>query len=230
MRFDIGILAGSGPEAGIDLWQAVLKERRSEMGEGYRGDRDAPSVLVRSDPRLGASMSMDETYDEVAPVVVEHAAVLDPACARWAVACNTLNAVAPDVFAAGHGAHLVTFPAVLGEFLEDHDGDPPVLLGARPVAALGERSPYRQYAASLRALSGSHLDELHELILDVKRVGPPWGGLGERLASLCARTGGSTFLLACTELPLIAARDDSRLVDMTTLVARALLVGLDRPT
>ncbi|MEM9513320.1 MAG: aspartate/glutamate racemase family protein [Actinomycetota bacterium] len=230
MRFDIGILAGSGPEAGIDLWQAVLTERRAEMGEAYRGDRDAPSVLVRSDPRLGASMAMDETYDEVAPVVVEHAAVLDAACTRWAIACNTLNAVAPDVAAAGHAQQLVTFPAVLGEYLDAHDGDPPVLLGARPVATLGERSPYRHYADSLRTLTERHLDELHELILDVKRIGPPWVGLGERLDALCARTGGSTFLLACTELPLIASPDDRRLVDLTTLVAQALVVGLDRPT
>ena len=41
-RRTIGIITGSGPEAGIDLWVKVLDANKRLLGEGFQGDLDAP--------------------------------------------------------------------------------------------------------------------------------------------------------------------------------------------
>lgn len=39
-RRRIGLIAGSGPEAGVDLWQKVIEETKALLGERYTGDLD----------------------------------------------------------------------------------------------------------------------------------------------------------------------------------------------
>lgn len=45
-RRSIGILSGSGPEAGVDLWGKILAANRALLGSAYRGDIDAPRVQL----------------------------------------------------------------------------------------------------------------------------------------------------------------------------------------
>jgi hypothetical protein len=49
----IGIIGGSGPEAGVDLMSKILRAHRSELGERFRTDRDAPNVLLMSVSQVG---------------------------------------------------------------------------------------------------------------------------------------------------------------------------------
>lgn len=222
-RFEVGILTGSGPEAGIDLWEAVLAERRRSLGDSYRGDIDAPSVLLRSDPRLGLSMDLAAHGETVAAVSIEHAAVLDDECAAWAIACNTINRYVGEIRAAGHGQMLVSFVEVVEQWMATLPSASVALLGAAPVTALGPDSAYRALADRFVPLPAGLGEELHELIADVKRVGPPFDGLRGRFARLVDSVEADRVLLACTELPLVADEDDARLVDVTKLVAAALL-------
>ncbi|MEM9464842.1 MAG: aspartate/glutamate racemase family protein [Actinomycetota bacterium] len=224
--FDIGILAGSGPEAGIDLWQAVLDERRRRRGEAFRGDLDAPSVMVRSVPELGLSMDLARHGERVAAVVLEHAAPLDGACAAWTIACNTINRYADRIHAAGLGGGFVSFPDAVERWL---DARPPTtvgLLGAHPVTELGPDSAYAHLADRLRVPDPERRARLHALIEDVKRLGPADPDVRTRFASLCGEIDADRLLMACTELPLVADADD-RLVDVTRLVAAALLDAIE---
>lgn len=222
MRFDIGILAGSGPEAGIDLWQAVLDERRRRSGPTFRGDLDAPSVVVRSDPRLGLSMELERHGAVVREVVLEHAAELDTVSSAWAIACNTINLFVGVVDEAGSGVGLVSFPAAVERWLDSVAGERVTLLGGRPVAELGELSPYRHLADRFDPLPPAMVDDLHRIIEDTKRFGPAAPRPRDEFAALCAALDSDHLLLACTELPLIAG-DDDRFVDVTRLVAAVLL-------
>lgn len=219
MRYDIGILAGSGPEAGADMWVAILSEWRSALGSSFRGDEDAPAVLIHSDPRLGASMSLDETIDSVRDVVFEHAPSFDASCRSWVIACNTINRLAPDIAAAAPDSSFVGFAEVVESLLDRLGSERRVaLLGAAPVARLGQNSPYAALADRLEPLDPVTIDTVHELILDVKRLGPATIELSRRLDDVCAQIDADHLLLACTELPLLAGTDQ-RAIDVTRSVA-----------
>ena len=56
MRKKIGIITGSGPEAGVDLWMKILEENKRVLKENFRGDLDAPDVTIFSIQQLGHSM------------------------------------------------------------------------------------------------------------------------------------------------------------------------------
>lgn len=219
LRYDIGILAGSGPEAGADMWLAILSEWRLAMGASFRGDEDAPAVLIHSDPRLGASMSLDDTIDSVRDVVFEHAPLFDGSCGTWVIACNTINRLAPDIVETYPGSSFVGFAEVVESLLDDLGSESRVaLLGAAPVARLAHNSPYVAIADRLQLLPPSLIDEVHALILDVKRLGPSTSELSRRFDDLCAQIDADHLLLACTELPLLDGTD-KRAIDVTRAVA-----------
>ena len=54
----LGIIAGSGPEAGVDLWRKILVANRIALNERFRGDIDAPHMVIISEPTLGLSMDL----------------------------------------------------------------------------------------------------------------------------------------------------------------------------
>jgi aspartate racemase len=216
--YDIGILTGSGPDAGIDMWAAILDAWRTTLGERYGGDRDAPAVLVHSVPELGASMDLARHVEELRPIVVTHAAELDRSCRAWVIACNTLNFFEPAIAEANPATTFVSFRAVVESLVRSHPAGATVLLGARPVAELGAWSPYATLADDLVDLDDRSIAAVHRLIEDVKRSGAR-PELTDRLDELCRTLPARQVLLACTELPLIAG-DDPRYVDVTRAVAR----------
>lgn len=215
--YDIGILTGSGPDAGIDMWAAILDRWRTALGARYAGDADAPSVLVHSVPELGASMDLARHVDALQPIVLAHAAELDRRCRAWVIACNTLNWFEPAIREANPSTTFVSFRSVVEALVRAQPPASSVLLGARPVAELGPWSPYARLARSLVAPDERILAETHQLIVDVKRIGA-CTELTTRLDTLCRDLPATQVLLACTELPLIAG-GDLRCVDVTRAVA-----------
>ena len=93
----LGILTGSGPEAGIDLWSKVLSEARRALGSSYRGDIDAPHVVVLSVPELGHSMQLPDTRELVWEHLRAAAEQLAPQVDAFAIACNTLYLFEPEL-------------------------------------------------------------------------------------------------------------------------------------
>lgn len=222
----IGILTGSGPEAGIDLWTKLLHENRRRLGPAFRGDVDAPSVHIVSDPELGLSMELERTEARVWAALKADARTLDGRAAVYAIACNTLNLFAGRLQALGLHAQLISFTDVVAAYLARSGAARVCLLGARPVAELGAWSPYRELCdrVDFERLGDDATAALHQLIYDTKWRGAAHPGLRERFAALLSGIESPTVLLACTELPLIAdLPSEKRLVDVTQLVAEALL-------
>jgi aspartate racemase len=223
----IGILAGSGPEAGLDLWSKVLEARRSELGSDYSGDVDAPRVVVLSEPELGHSMNLETRQEHLWGVLEASARELTAAVDVWAIACNTLSFFAPSLADLELPATLVTPDSAVAAFL-DREGLKRVgLLGARSVAELGTFSPYATLAETYEVdvPSSEYRDLLHELILEIKLAGGAEQGHAERLDSIVESLPpeSSAVLLACTELPLVGLSSSRRLVDVTNLVATELV-------
>lgn len=219
----IGIVAGSGPEAGLDLWGKVLAATRRQLGEDYRGDADAPRVVVVSEPQLGLSMDIEHRETEVWDSLEATVRQLAPQVDHYAIACNTLHHFVPRLQALDLGADLVSAVDVAVSFVADRGLTTIGLLGARQVIDLGPWSPYGPLADAARVVTTSRPEELHQLIHDVKTHGAHHRGLSDRWATIVADTPADTVLLACTELPLLPVPPtDKTLVDATDLVADEL--------
>ena len=224
MRASIGIVAGSGPEAGIDLWSKVLARNQTLFGERFRGDLDAPRVVVLSEPTLGLSMDLQENEDIVWHSLKQTIAAIAVQADAYAIACNTLNLFAPRIASLGLPGEFVSFQSALSAWVGDNSVDRIALLGAAPVTSLGPWSAYRALTDIVAIETPADTAELHNLILDVKRLGSRDPSLRPRLQTLVESLTSDHVILACTELPLISDIETSkRLIDVTDLVARELV-------
>ncbi|MDM7933639.1 aspartate/glutamate racemase family protein [Tabrizicola sp.] len=224
-RATIGIVTGSGPEAGLDLWAKILRRNQAAIGPGFRGDLDAPRVVVVSEPDLGLSMDLAANDAAVWAAMQKSLAALAPLVDAYAIACNTLNWYAPRIADLDLGAELVSFQSVLADWIARSGTRRLALLGAGPVTEMGEWSAYRGLADLVEVELPADPHALHHLIEDVKRLGSADAGLRLRFAKLVKGLDAQVVLLACTELPLIADIETERtLVDVTELVAEALVV------
>jgi aspartate racemase len=222
-RSRIGIITGSGPEAGVDLWTKVLRANRMLLGAAYGGDLDAPEVVVFSVPELGLSMELERNDARVWRSLRRTAERMAPHVDHYGIACNTLNHYADRLEALGLPARLVSMGEVAREHLAEQGITRVALLGARPVMDLGPWSAYRTLPQHANVELPADLDELHAIIYEVKRRGGAQPDIVARFARVLAGLQSGVALLACTELPLIpVAADRPRCVDVTDLLALAL--------
>lgn len=223
-RATIGIITGSGPEAGIDLWGKVLKRNKELIGECFRGDLDAPRVLVVSEPLLGLSMDLATNEKAVWEAMRRSLEVLAPKVDAFAIACNTLNWFAPHIEALGLSDKLISFQSVLEHWVKETGVNNLALLGAGPVTEMGEWSAYRDLTRLTAVELPANTKALHALIEDVKRLGSEHASLRPRFKQIIDDLESDIVILACTELPLIAdLQTDKALIDVTDLVADALV-------
>jgi len=223
-RATIGIVAGSGPEAGIDLWAKILRRNAAVLGAAFRGDLDAPRVIVLSEPQLGLSMDLAANEVPVWEAMQSTATRITQYCDAWAIACNTLNWYAPRIAGLNLPAEFVSFQAVVADWIRASGIRKLGLLGAAPVTEMGAWSAYRDLTQLVDIETPANPAALQDLIYDVKRLGSADPGLRPRFARIVESMQADTLLLACTELPLIVDVSTSKtLVDVTDLVADALV-------
>lgn len=225
--YTLGIITGSGPEAGLDLWAKILRHTQTLMGPGFRGDLDAPRLVAVSEPALGLSMDLKANEAAVWAAMERTVREIAPRVDAFAIACNTLNWYAPriDALLAGMpgAGQLVSFQGVLHDEIRQSGAGRVGLLGAAPVVALDDHSAYAGLAAHVAIETPADPDRLQTLIHDVKRLGGAHPSLGPRLEEIIMQMEADTILLACTELPLIARPvAGRRLIDVTDAVAARL--------
>ena len=66
----IGIIGGSGPEAGVDLFVKVLSAHRAKLGAAYTGDASAPNILLTQVSAIGGG-SAEEKWAALSSAVLE---------------------------------------------------------------------------------------------------------------------------------------------------------------
>jgi len=222
-RTRIGIITGSGPEAGVDLWTKVLRANRALLGARYAGDLDAPEVVIFSVPELGLSMELERNDARVWQCLQRAASRLAAHVDCYAIACNTLNHYAERLAALRLPAELVAVGEVVRDYLAEHRIARVALLGARSVMDLGPWSPYRVLAQHVEVEVPADAEELHRIIYAVKSRGGDAPDIVERFGRVLASLRSDVALLACTELPLIPLSGAvPRTVDVTELLALAL--------
>jgi len=220
----IGIISGSGPEAGLDLHAKLLRAQRAALGERYRGDTDAPRVVTVSEPVLGLSMQLPDHEETVWSALLATAVQLAPQVDVYAIACNTLNVFENRLHDAELGAQLVTVTDVTRGFVRSRGLTRVGLLGAAPVTDLGEWSAYRPLLETVDLVTPDDPAPLHRLIHDIKRRGHGGAELEARFLPIVEALDVDPVLLACTELPLLdTAALPVEAVDVTDLLAQYLV-------
>ncbi len=223
-RRRIGLVAGSGPEAGVDLWSKIIEETKTLLAEHYLGDLDGPRVRIISSPILGMSMELERNDVAVWP---ELERVFDELASQTdyiAIACNTLNYYDRQLKASPRNAELISVADVVTEYLDDHGHSSVALLGAAPVTKLDRWSAYARLSDHFEIEVPTDTGALHQIIYDVKQYGGDHRDVDSRFSDLVSGLKSKTILLACTELPLVPVTVSGKeFVDVTRLLARKLV-------
>ena len=225
----IGIIAGSGPEAGLDLCTKILAANRHLKREAFAGDLDAPEILMWSRPELGHSMDMETNSELVWPFLLKAATLMGSHTNRFTIACNTLHYFEPRLRELNLCGNFVSVRETVADFCESAGIGSFALLGANPVAQFGRWSPYAGLESRFEIELSPEQPAVHQLIHDVKRLGAHHTDVKARFEAILESLKSKTVVLACTELPLIHCRTDlpKHIVDVTALLATRLLVPLN---
>ena len=224
MRKKIGIITGSGPEAGIDLWQKVLHENKQFLKDKYQGDLDALDITLLSIPELGHSMELEKNYNMVWETLEK--AVKD-ICQRvdfFVIACNTLNVYANKIEELGYKDKFLSTLDVVKEYIHDKKLKDIAILGALPVIQMKEFSVFKSLNLNFDVEVPKKFEKIQELIYSVKKSGGDDSEVINDFRNIIDSLNSENVFLACTELPLIKLTyKNKNLIDVSQLLARKLV-------
>jgi len=223
MRKKIGIITGSGPEAGLDLWQKVLDANKQILKDEYHGDLDAPDVTILSLPKLGYSMELEKNYDMVWEVLKE---AVEDICKRvdyFVIACNTLNVYENKIQEIGLKHKFLSTLDVVKDYIETNSLDKVAIIGALPVLEMKEFSVFKSLNDTFNVEVPKDFQGVHNLIYDVKKYGGQKHKVIDDFRHIVDKLDSKDVFLACTELPLIKlVYKEKNLIDVTALLAQKL--------
>lgn len=204
MSKSIGIIAGAGPEAGIDLWKKILEANRRHHGDNFRGDIDAPEVLVHSIPELGFAMNLQEHESRLWAALLRAITHMDSQTNLLCIACNVLHTFADRIRALDTTLDLVSIVDVTCDHICSAGINRVGFLSISSVMALEGNSPYAALRDSANIVTAADSAAVDVLIREVKRHGASFPGLRERYDDIVRDLGVDSVILACTELPLLS--------------------------
>ena len=242
----VGIIGGSGPEAGADLFLKLQAAHRAKLGAAYATDRDALDVLLWSVSGVGGPRDVgdvapgSEGFRRTLKALCVTLKELAPLVDVIVVACNTLHAFEAEML-----GFLDLIDQPRSKLLSMVSAASSACLNRGAVAVLGgpvtthpDLSPYAALGlcCELVRLTDVQKDALRAVIWAVKREGAASEDTAAAFVALLddvAAAGAATVLLACTELPLVdvaaycAAANRKvpavDLLDPTRLVAAAVV-------
>lgn len=217
----IGIVAGAGPEAGIDLWQKILLHNRNLHGLSFQGDTSAPEVVVHSVPLLGLAMDIS-THKEVLWLELYRVLMkLDASVDYLCVACNVLHYFSDRIRGLSLTARFVSIVDVTEQVISD--GDDFALLSISKVIEGGQFSPYRETLAKYN-LEIPNPIEMDVLVAHIKKYGGDDTLSVEMFGAILSGLRSKNIVLACTDLPLVPLSlfPNKTFYDVSDLLARRL--------
>lgn len=220
--YPIGIVAGSGPEAGVDLWSKVLLASRRIKGSAYKGDSDAPHVRIVSDPALG--LPTNHQNDSIISTHLRRC-VSDIAatCNIFSIACNALQARAKDQMSKDTLLSFVGFDVAVDDALSDLQLDTFFLLGASTIMSLENDSIYFSLKNKYSIKTPKNWAAVDALISDIKLTGGKDPNLVPRLESFVSESNNLPVVLACTDFPLVPISPRGTVtIDATEVLALSL--------
>jgi aspartate racemase len=219
----IGIIAGSGPEAGLDLWRKILDANRRLLGPNFHGDLDAPSVTIYSIPELGLSMDLQKNEDLVWTYLESNIQELAQRVDLICVACNTLHYFRSRIIKLGLPAKFVSVTDAVANYIKQSGISKLAILGVCSVVEFGRWSPYAALQSFVE-VERPDCRKTEELVLRIKQLGSDDASVKAALQAILADIESETVLLACTELSSVKVETPTKhLIDCTLLLANDLV-------
>ncbi|MBF0153841.1 MAG: aspartate/glutamate racemase family protein [Magnetococcales bacterium] len=220
----IGILTGSGPEAGMYQWQCLLDARRRLNDDNFRGDRDMPYIKIISDPRLGFSGLTENHNDMTWKVLEEDIHQLGNQVDYFIIACYSLHRYASQILSMGMEAKFVSLETAIDSYMAQHRPKRTTIL--RPELSETEKETVfcniHRYTFIDPVLEP---ERVRKLIQSVKLYGSNLPENTETLNDILTSIHSDAIVLGCTELPLICSQQhhNPRIVDGMRLTAEQLI-------
>ena len=225
-KLALGILGGMGPQATIDLQQKILTLTAASC------DLDHLRVFVDNHPqipdRIGAVLRNTASPVPAMQVSLDKLTAMGAACV--AMPCVSAHFFLPQLDFAPGLLFLNMLHITAQACFSNYRGQRAGVLCSQATAESGLLNPYfERYEISYIYPQKEDQCLLSRLILDVKAGGDisesafAFGAVAKRLE----KNGADYFVLACTELPLLAqhAPLSYPLVDATTELAKAAIVN-----
>ena len=195
----LGVIGGSGPEAGIYVATMLLDQHRERLGDRYQSDRDAPDVLLVQNPKMGGphgahdillpgqedvfKQDKSDALWEGLTRSINDVEVTN--CSHFCVVCNQLHILEPKIRSylqeKNYSAEFISIIECTSQAIQklpaasDSQWRPRTfILGTKPVMDYGHADSVSPYAA-VENLVGVPEDlrvRLAELIINVKAHGP----------------------------------------------------------
>lgn len=220
----IGIITGSGPEAGIDLWQKILIENKAILKDKFQGDLDAPNLTIFSVPQLGYSMELEKNYDLVWDILKKEVEKISLFVDYFVIACNTLNVYENKIEEIGYKDKFLSTLDVVKDYIQEFNLEQIAIIGSLPVIEMKEFSVFSSLNKSFNVEVPKDFQKVHQLIYDIKKVGGCDEKVIEDFKEILDNLESKNVFLACTELPLIQIQySNKNLIDVTSLLAKKLL-------
>ncbi len=226
----IGIVAGAGPEAGLTFWRKVLNVTKTQLGDSYRGDLDAPRVRIVSEPILGYVTQMESHHELLCQSLADMIEELSGTCDRIVIACHALQGLALEVAPKLAWGKIVSLPDLVCDYARHQNLGHAGILGAPSVAADMAHSPYAKLADISEVESPADPDEVLNVILESKRIGATHPDIVARVARHLSGFSSETVFLACTDFSDIAFDVPGKTVVDILEIAAETIVLPDRKT
>ncbi len=224
MKKKVGIITGSGPEAGIDLWQKVLYENKQFLKDEYQGDLDALDITILSIPQLGHSMELEKNYDMVWKTLKK---AVEDICQRvdyFVIACNTLNVYENKIEELGYKDKFLSTLDVVKAYIKEENLEDIAIIGAFPVIEMKEFSVFKSLNETFNVEVPKKFEKVQNLIYSVKKLGGDNHQVINDFRYIVDSLSSKNVFLACTELPLIKLiYKNKNLIDVSQLLARKLV-------
>jgi len=223
-RKKIGIITGSGPEAGIDLWQKILKINKEILGKDFNGDLDAPNVTILSVPELGHSMELEKNYHMVWEILEKAVREICKKVDYFVIACNTLNLYSNKIEQIYLKHKFISTYDVVKDYLIDNALHEACIIGALPVIEMKDYSAFKSLKNEFDIEVPKDGKKVHSLIYDLKKEGGETKNVIGKFKDIVCDIKAKNIFLACTELPLISySSSEKNLIDVTDLLAKKLV-------
>lgn len=194
----LGVIGGSGPEAGIYVATMLLDQHRERLGDRYQSDRDAPDVLLVQNPGMGgphgahdilirgqeASFEQDRADALWVGLTRSINDVEMTSCSHFCVVCNQLHILEPKIrsyleenkYKSEFISIIESTSQAIQKLLAAESNQQPrtFILGTKPVMDVGHPDSVSPYSSvnNLVQVPEKLRVKLQELIINVKARGP----------------------------------------------------------
>lgn len=218
----IGIITGAGPEAGIDLWKKILYYTKTFYSERYKGDLDAPHVVIHSIPELGNVMNIDQLEDEIWESLKNAVLQIDKEVDYFCIACNILHFFTEKIRHLPLTSEFISIVEATHLYLKENHIKEVALLSVSKVVELGKYSPYSVLKKNFKIETPNPV-RMNTLINGIKVKGANDQLLLADFHKIIGELTAETILLACTELPLLNTDGlNKKFIDPTAILALSI--------